>query len=79
MQLSDKSTNCVAATGAYGGWGCGDYDNWMVVDAVKNMDDGKPAEVDREDGLWMMFFCLAEDDDAVARREHELCGSHWSV
>ena len=36
--------------------GRGDYKNWMVVDAVKNMDDDKPAEVDREDGLWMMFF-----------------------
>ena len=28
----------------------------MVVDAVKKMDDGKPAEVDREDGFWMIFF-----------------------
>ena len=28
----------------------------MVVDAVKNLDDGEPAEVDREDGFWMIFF-----------------------
>ena len=28
----------------------------MVVDAVKNQDDSKPAEVDREDGFWMIFF-----------------------
>ena len=31
----------------------------MVVDAVKKLDDGKPAEVDREDGFWMIFL----DDD----------------
>jgi hypothetical protein len=28
----------------------------MVVDAVKKLDDGKPAEVDREGGFWMIFF-----------------------
>ena len=27
----------------------------MVVDAGKNQDDSKPAEVDREDGFWMIF------------------------
>ena len=29
-----------------------EQENWMVVDAVKNLNDSKPAEVDRED--WMM-------------------------
>ena len=28
----------------------------MVADAVLNQDDKKPAEVDREDGCWMIFF-----------------------
>ena len=31
----------------------------MVFDAVKKLDDGKPAEIDREDGFWMIFL----DDD----------------
>jgi hypothetical protein len=28
----------------------------MVVDAGKNQDDSKPAEVDRDDRFWMIFF-----------------------
>ena len=33
-----------------------DQEIWMVVDAVQKWDDGKPAEVDREDGLSMICF-----------------------
>ena len=51
----------------------------MVVDAVKNWDDGKPAEVDREDGFSMIFVVGWQHFDAVGGRVHELCGGRWSI
>ena len=45
-----------------------------MVDAVKNQDDGKPAEVDREDWTTRIdFFWMMDDDDlAVVGRRREL-------